>query len=257
MIIASDFDGTLKVGPSISEENRRAVATWRAAGHLFGVVTGRGVGDMLALLKDELDCDFILCNNGAELYDCAYRLLAREDLPGDLLPQLIEQLMTDFSSCMYITQGCDRRILFMNEGQVRGQEKRGRRIGLDEIRFVERFSQVDIHYRDPEEARQMADAFNRGPLAGRVYAHQNGWWINATAPGVSKAEGIRRYLTLTGKGDLAQVIAVGDNYNDIDMIERYRGYAMEASPESVKARAARVCASVASLIEREQREALP
>ena len=39
-ILASDFDGTLNHG-GISQRSRDAIAAFRAAGNLFGIVTGR------------------------------------------------------------------------------------------------------------------------------------------------------------------------------------------------------------------------
>jgi hydroxymethylpyrimidine pyrophosphatase-like HAD family hydrolase len=41
-ILASDYDGTLTQHGTISDKDKAAIATWRKAGNLFGVNTGRG-----------------------------------------------------------------------------------------------------------------------------------------------------------------------------------------------------------------------
>ena len=48
MLIATDFDGTLNRDGGIDGVTRKAIDDWRAAGRLFGVVTGRGI-DFLTL----------------------------------------------------------------------------------------------------------------------------------------------------------------------------------------------------------------
>ena len=43
-VAASDYDGTLLRGGKIDEETKEGIARWRAAGHKFGVVSGRDYG---------------------------------------------------------------------------------------------------------------------------------------------------------------------------------------------------------------------
>ena len=38
-ILACDYYGTLNVGGVVSQENIEAIAAWRAAGNLFGMVS--------------------------------------------------------------------------------------------------------------------------------------------------------------------------------------------------------------------------
>ncbi len=42
-ILASDYDGTLRTGKCVSEENVEAIRAFRAHGNAFGIVTGRSV----------------------------------------------------------------------------------------------------------------------------------------------------------------------------------------------------------------------
>ena len=43
-VAASDYDGTLLRGGKIDAETKEGIARWRAAGHKFGVVSGRDYG---------------------------------------------------------------------------------------------------------------------------------------------------------------------------------------------------------------------
>ena len=49
-IIASDYDGTLNRG-GISDDVRKAIDMWRERGNIFGIVTGRGIGNILSVMR--------------------------------------------------------------------------------------------------------------------------------------------------------------------------------------------------------------
>ena len=65
-ILASDYDGTLNRS-GISAQDREAIASFRAAGNLFGIVTGRDYWMYETVRREELAIDFILGVNGAML----------------------------------------------------------------------------------------------------------------------------------------------------------------------------------------------
>lgn len=70
-IIASDFDGTLMRGQSVTEADAEAIKEWQDRGNLFGLVTGR---DLYAAKKAaeraaEVSFDFIICCSGACILD--------------------------------------------------------------------------------------------------------------------------------------------------------------------------------------------
>ena len=64
-LIGSDYDGTLNHG-GIDQEKLDAIRRWRKAGHIFGVVSGRGP-DFLSELQEKLGDNFDFyasCNGG-------------------------------------------------------------------------------------------------------------------------------------------------------------------------------------------------
>ena len=68
--------------------------------------------------------------------------------------------------------------------------------------------------------------------------------ITVMPPGVSKGDGLRRLARLLGIG-LSEIMAVGDNLNDLEMLEvAGLGVAMGNGPPEVRARADHVTASV-------------
>ena len=63
-VAASDYDGTLLRGGKIDAETKEGIARWRAAGHKFGVISGRVVGLLAPQLEEYgVDVDYTVFNN--------------------------------------------------------------------------------------------------------------------------------------------------------------------------------------------------
>ena len=81
---------------------------------------------------------------------------------------------------------------------------------------------------------------------------QNGTCIDIVRADMDKAKGIYLLLDFLG-AEHKDVIAVGDNINDLAMIEEFRSYAMDNGVELVKSLADGTVSSVTELIEKELR----
>ena len=79
---------------------------------------------------------------------------------------------------------------------------------------------------------------------------QNGRCIDIVPFGVNKAEGLYRVMEFFGCA-YEDVIAVGDNINDADMLREFRSYAMESGVEEMKALADGVVRDVTEIFEKE------
>ena len=79
-ILASDYDGTLNVQGVVSKENIEAIAAWRAAGNLFGVVSGRNLGSIKKFVdKDGVPYDYMVGCNGSVMTDAQGNRLPKSD----------------------------------------------------------------------------------------------------------------------------------------------------------------------------------
>ena len=85
---------------------------------------------------------------------------------------------------------------------------------------------------------------------GRLNPLQNGICIDIVAPTVNKAEGLRKLASLVGATE-GDIITVGDNLNDLDMLKAFRSYAMENGVEEVKRVSGQTVTDVTELILRE------
>ena len=216
MLIATDFDGTLYRGGEIDDGTRRAIDRWRAAGRLFGVVTGRGRDFYDTALSLGLPFDYLIVCTGCLLLAPDGRVLREFLIPPETFAAL-EAALSAFADLTYCSKsdGLPRHHLYATFPSA------GRAL----------------------EVRQaLLPAFG-----DRVSIHVNGPHINIGAAGTGKTEGvglILRHFALPA--DAAAV--VGDDYNDLDMLLAYHGWAVTSGQPDVVRRAPHRCESVGSLI---------
>ena len=92
-LAATDFDGTFAPHRQpVPASNIEAVAKWQAAGHKFGICTGRGLSLIEFELKKypALHPDYLVCNNGAVVVNAKREFLASLCFPADTLRGLLE-----------------------------------------------------------------------------------------------------------------------------------------------------------------------
>ena len=212
-LIATDFDGTFYRRGVLDPADLAAVAAWRAAGGLFGFVTGRGV-DFFDTAKEEgLEADYFVLYNGALLADGAGRTLKEYLIPRDTFAALCET--------------------FRAMPDVKNFD------APDERPF---YHQYYARFETPEQALAAAETANR--LYGdRVTAFVNGEHVNIGRKGSSKTQGVFDALAYFGlPADAAAVF--GDDYNDLDRIVAHNGWAVDSARPAVLERAPHICRSV-------------
>jgi hydroxymethylpyrimidine pyrophosphatase-like HAD family hydrolase len=73
-------------------------------------------------------------------------------------------------------------------------------------------------------------------------------YIEIAPSDTGKALAVSRIISKEGMSEF-EVVVVGDAYNDVEMIEKYQGYAVNGAVPEAKAVATRTVPSVADLIE--------
>ena len=232
-LIASDYDGTLSCGGDSLEKNARAVSAWRKAGNLFGVVTGRGTHITAELAEHGFETDFVLCNNGAVCISGGEMIFAeRNDM----------SLVRDVTKFISV---CGAGYF----GLVAPEYEKGFVAGKlpEDLDKLPQFTQLTAICADDDDASRISREINV-KYADSLISYANGKFIDIVKRGISKAEGISRVARMLGVEE-NHISAVGDNYNDLIMIEAFDGYAVSGARELVKKRADHVVESVADMID--------
>ena len=244
-ILASDYDGTLNVLGEVSEENIEAIRAWRAAGNLFGLVSGRNLGSIKKFLdKDNVPYDFMVGCNGSVITDAEGNATGHNCIPARVAKALFEEFFkyeVDWVSASY------------DWGSVGVQASTDLRaddacLMIDEVR-LDRVLQVSCWFTCPEHAlavREKCEAMFQGQIKGLMPTVQS---IDFVCAGTDKASGIRKLSSCRGLAPEV-ILTVGDGENDLSMLQApdFCGHAMQSAMPVVLDRVERTTKSVAALI---------
>lgn len=248
-ILGSDYDGTFTEG-GIDAEKLAAVAAWRASGHKFGIISGRG-GDFLPIFRKrypDLAIDFFAACNGAYITDAEGRPIYEAPCRAVSALELGEALY-DISTVVSVKVG-EHCLYALKEGDalpewVVAEEK----VPFSSLAALAYFHCYSVCFTSPDEAiaaaRGIHDAYG-----ACLRTLPNGNWLDIVDPCINKAEGLLRVAEHFG-ADRNDIIAVGDNANDMDMILAFRSYAMANGVEALRAAAGAVVGSVCEVIKTE------
>ncbi|WP_395755301.1 pyridoxal phosphatase [Edwardsiella ictaluri] len=248
-LIALDLDGTLlNAHKQILPESLAALAEARAAGLEVMIVTGRhhvAIHPFYQALQ--LDTPAICCN-GTYLYDYpARRVLAADPLRPEQARAVLARLeQQQIHGLMYV----DNAMLYQRPtGHVLRSHAWAESLPADQRPVLQ---QVDsLHtaagqagaiwkFATSDEDTERLRDFAAGIERDRGLACEWSWHdqVDVAQAGNSKGRRLAEYAAARGIA-MDQVVAFGDNFNDISMLESVGlGVAMGNSADAVKARAA-------------------
>lgn len=248
-IIGSDYDGTLTYG-GIDEKKLTAIKNWQRAGHKFGIVSGRSGGFLEELQKvyPAMKLDFFAGCNGGYITDGEGKLLHATACKSVEAHRLLKDLF--LWGCSFAHVAAEEYVCAVENMRNRpyfvAEEKCAL---LNDIPPLLYFYQVSVELSCPEEASLIV-ARIREKYEERLNPLQNGKCIDIVPLGVNKAEGLYRVMEFFGCA-YEDVVAVGDNINDADMLREFRSYAMESGVAEVKALADCIVRDVTEVFEKE------
>ena len=246
-IIASDFDGTLNQN-GIDDRKRATIAKWRQAGNLFGIISGRGILSLLAVVAQAgVTVDFLLANNGAVLARPDGTMLKDERADGSILQPLLKVLFEQ--KCSYAFVDGSRLYHVFDD---LSQKKNGEFYTPQTLPKLPYFNQVSTRHLDLQRAGEVTELL-RQKFGKFVNPLQNGNCIDIVPAGMNKARGIYTLLEQIG-ADKKDVITVGDQTNDLDMIVEFHSYAMQNAHPAVKQAADAEVFDITDLIHQELKQ---
>lgn len=235
-ILVSDFDFTLceHGNPHITAENYQAVQRWRKNGNVFIIASGRSYTSMALVMENRSIADyadFLILNDGATIISATGEKVYTDRMNNKLVDDFKDALLNlhlrgkhaaisyygNHELC-YIKPGCCKfRLWFEYEEDCRVVEK------LITERFSKRLQTIAYHN----------VAFNHDTRLSWVddSLHHT---LEVNNSGVDKKSALDYLLgTLCVNNAANRVIAIGDDKNDLRMLEAYNGYTLEHAREEV------------------------
>lgn len=257
-ILATDYDGTLNHG-GIDKEKCDAIKKWQENGNLFGIVSGRSLEGLKMLISgkenpknlvktgktESYKCDFLIANNGAVICDGKMNVLTQTKCETDIIEPLIKVLFEQNCPLACVCGSTfDDTYIKPDKEHCEDDE-----FTVDDMPSFPFFNQISTILDTDEEAFEVVKVL-RERFADRLNPLQNGRCIDIVPKGVDKASGIYALLDTIG-AKKEDVITVGDNINDADMIREFYSYAMENGVDEIKKLADKTTVSVTELMKNE------
>lgn len=245
-IAATDFDGTLcPIGEPIPAENIKAIKAWQAAGHKFGIATGRG----LTLIREALaryadwQPDFLVCNNGAVSVDGAGKMIHCQAIAPEVLQGVLAMpIMQEESHSLLVFTARSVRSIRPNPDIPAGLVPP---ITAAEALALPDVVQLSIKLATPAEAQQVCDEIRTAypSLGGNI----NRSYLDINAVEADKGWGLQQMLADSGWQG-SELLVIGDDKNDLPMIERFAGFTVATAKPFMHEAASKVYPTVGAML---------
>lgn len=243
-IIGSDYDGTLNHN-GIDYKKKKAIKRWREAGNIFALVSGRGSEELLELYNEQqFPCDYLVANNGAVIMKTDGTVISDIRCDGNLAAHLLKLLFENGCPWGHLETSFSCRIYADSEDCKEVCE-----YTLENMPEIPYFNQISTFLPDFDKAADVTSCI-REHFGDKLNPLQNGVCIDIVRADVNKAKGLYILMEYLG-ARYDDIIAVGDNINDSDMIREFKSYAMENGVDEIKELADYITPGVTELIEKE------
>lgn len=245
-IISSDYDGTLNHG-GIDDAKRDAIKKWRKEGNIFSVISGRGAPDLIRIYnKDKFECDYLIADNGAVIMKTDGEIVCEDKIAISVVKPFVQFLFTQGCKWGYVQTSFPCRVFESDDFEDYDKEECFIFEELSDLPYV---YQINTALPSFEDATRVTQAIKE-KFGDVLNPLQNGNCIDIVSVNMDKAKGIYKFIELLD-AEYSDVITVGDNINDKDMIKEFRSYAMENAVPLIKELADYETPGITELIERE------
>ncbi len=240
IILISDMDGTIiPISGVISQKNIDAINKFRKLGGTFTIATGRSPGTG-GTYFEQLGVDgLIIANNGATIYDvkndrtlwCKYLDKEYKEIVKHVkekYPNVGIELITDDGKYYIASENNTTK------GWVRGSNFTYATV--DESQYPDNCCKV-LFVAEPSDFKAFVTYMHEQKFNDVVMVESGGSCFEMMCAGISKGYPFERLVTLYDK-KMKHTAAIGDYYNDVEMIEKaHIGAAVDNAVVEVKAKA--------------------
>lgn len=246
-LIVSDLDETLLNDDKIvSSKNRQAIQKARELGVKFVPATGRGYKSIQGTLKelglDGLEDEYVISfNSGAITENKDNKLLEYNALDFDTVDQLFKKSLEYDNLCSHIYTKDKVYVYNLTDNE---KDYLNGRMVVEEffepsIDFLKDDKIVKILYVDTDfdYLESIADSIEPKLKDNLDISYSAGRYLEFNKKGVNKGAGLESLAKRLGI-DINDTIAIGDNYNDLTMIEKAGlGVGVKNSADIIKEKA--------------------
>ena len=214
-------------------------------GNVFAIVSGRPVAELFKMVKDfSFECDYLVAHNGAVIAQPSGEIAFLTKCDGSIAEPVFKLLFEN--GCKWATVGSTTIYkVYAEETDCEGESD----YTLHDLPEIPYFTQISTKCVDCDTAEKITNIIKER-MGDVLNPLQNGICIDIVRADMNKAKGLYRLMDIVG-AKYEDVITVGDNLNDLDMIKEFKSYAMENGVDMIKKTANYTTPGVAELIDKE------
>lgn len=241
-LIASDFDGTVRTDSAGLARDIAAIKAWKEAGNKFAIISGRNAPQIRDIAKKYgIPADFVLGDSGNTCYvdgNLEYYNSSKADVLDELYYMLLKY------KAYYVVINCPKEATVVYRERESGINCQT----FGNIKDFSEFTQVSSVFNTFEETAEAAAAIN-AHFGDKLCALQNFNCLDVVPEGRHKAVSLTNLANRLGI-DEKDVYCIGDNFNDILMLDHFSSFVVENAHDEVKKHAKiKVVPTVADMIE--------
>lgn len=197
-IIVSDFDNTFYTAEY--EKNIQLIKSFIEKGNKFIIATGRPIYLLKPDIEDyNLDCSYIVCNDGGVIFDSEGKKIFEENIDKEVAKEVYELLSKDDN---FEEVFIDTALNFSKDTN-------------------DTFNAILALPKDKKIAqKQIDELMEKYPSIQGYISHR---WLNILNKNSSKGNAIKMLMNMNN-WSYDDVITIGDNYNDISMLENFNSF---------------------------------
>ena len=226
-LVVSDLDETLlrRDDKSVSPADREAIRACRERGVKFVPASGRGCRSIAKTLRElgveDAAGEYVISfNGGAITENRGERLLHFAGLPFSLAEEFYRRSL-QYDVCVHVYTKDTVYVYNYVEDERRFLEGRMEVVEISDknLDFLRGTEIVKCLYMNTDHAYLEGIAEELRDLTGEVdVSYSSNRYLEFNRRGVNKGAGLRRLAEILGV-DMADTMAIGDNYNDLTMIQ--------------------------------------
>ncbi|MCI5502110.1 MAG: Cof-type HAD-IIB family hydrolase [Lachnospiraceae bacterium] len=238
-VLVLDLDGTLtNSNKEITPDTKEAIMKIQKMGHTVVLASGRptpGVEPLAEELKLDKFGGYILSYNGGMIKECKTgEVVYQQTLPKEIVPKLFD--MADELNIGLASYDSDGIVANDNRNKYIELESRINKLPIQYRKDVAEYIDFPVNKclgtADPEIAPKKEEAIKEKFGDVLNVSRSEPFFIEITPKGIDKAASLEKFCEITGN-KRENMIACGDGFNDISMIE-YAGIGVamaNAQPE--------------------------
>ncbi len=224
-VIITDLDGTLYKDNLSLEESKKAIDLFREKGNFFIIATGRNLTSLLNVIESfRIKYDYLICNDGSKIYDADLNLVYEKLLDREVVEGVIDILKTSNGILDY---HLDDGINYSKDINSKVVAINGPMVDFKTCSLL---------------LKEVLDKV-RG-----IRGYLSRYYINLLNKDVNKATAINVLLEKLNLNK-RDVITIGNDVNDIEMLVEFNGYKMSDSVSNLDILDINICEDVKDLIE--------